>query len=224
MDADVIPRESASLIVIRKNSNSIEILMGKRNSFHKFMPNKIVFPGGKLDEIDVKVSNQVKKLPEFKKLLSSDIQLRNHLAHYFCALREAYEETGVIIGCDNYSFLNDDNNKLRKLSDYPRVGNIKLIARAITPPHSRIRFDNRFFLVNSKYITKYSRVNSNELLDIDWYNLDKAINLDIPPITKRILKLLKINIRISEERNYRNISIPLYYTSKNKKKVKWLQR
>jgi hypothetical protein len=50
------------------------------------------------------------------------------------------------------------------------------------------------------------------------------MKLDIPPITKRILKLLKINIKISEEDNYKDISIPLYYTSKNKKKVKWLKR
>ena len=224
MNIDVAPKKSASLIIIRKSFNSIEILMGKRNAFHKFMPNKIVFPGGKLDEIDIKISNKIKKLPEFKELLSFDVQLNKHLAHCFCALREAYEETGVIIGCENYNFLRDDANKLTKLSDYPSVNKIKLIARAITPPHSKIRFDNKFFLVNSKHITNYSSINSNELLGIDWYDLDKAMKLDIPPITKRILKLLKINIKISEEDNYKDISIPLYYTSKNKKKVKWLQR
>ena len=132
--------------------------------------------------IDIKISNQIKKLPEFKELLSLDVQLNKHLAHYFCALREAYEETGVLIDCENYNFLSNDGSKLRKLSDYPSVNKIKLIARAITPPHSKIRFDNKFFLVNSKHITNYSRINSNELLDIDWYDLDKAMSLDIPHI------------------------------------------
>ena len=193
MNIDVVPKESASLIIIRKSFNSTEVLMGKRNAFHKFMPNKIAFPGGKLDKIDIKISNQIKKLPEFKELLSLDVQLNKHLAHYFCALREAYEETGVLIDCENYNFLSNDGSKLRKLSDYPSVNKIKLIARAITPPHSKIRFDNKFFLVNSKHITNYSPINSNELLDIDWYDLDKAMSLDIPHISKRILKLLKIN-------------------------------
>jgi len=224
MNTSVVPKESASLIIIKNTAKSAKILMGKRNSFHRFMPNKIVFPGGKLDEIDIKTSDQIRKIPGFKKLSLSNNQLDKHLAHYFCALREAYEETGVVIGCDNYNFFTDKCLKSRELSDYPSIDKIKLIARAITPPHSKIRFDNKFFLVNAKYISNYNSINSNELLDIDWYDLDKIINLDIPAITKNIIKLLKINIKTSEENRYRNISIPLYYTSKNKKKVKWLKR
>ena len=45
------PEEAATLIVVRAGPQPT-LLMGKRASSHRFMPNKFVFPGGRLDLID----------------------------------------------------------------------------------------------------------------------------------------------------------------------------
>ena len=45
------PKDAATLIVVRGGTEPT-ILMGKRAATHRFMPNKFVFPGGRLDLID----------------------------------------------------------------------------------------------------------------------------------------------------------------------------
>ena len=45
------PKEAATLIVVRAGPKPT-LLMGKRAASHRFMPNKFVFPGGRLDLID----------------------------------------------------------------------------------------------------------------------------------------------------------------------------
>ena len=48
----VRPRDAATLIVVRRDGRSPRVLMGKRSAAHKFMPNKCVFPGGRVDAGD----------------------------------------------------------------------------------------------------------------------------------------------------------------------------
>ena len=55
------PKEAATLIVVRAGPNPT-LLMGKRAASHRFMPNKFVFPGGRLDLIDQRL--QVLGRPE----------------------------------------------------------------------------------------------------------------------------------------------------------------
>ena len=47
------PRDSATLILIRRGAKAARILMGMRSAGHAFMPNKFVFPGGRLDAADM---------------------------------------------------------------------------------------------------------------------------------------------------------------------------
>ena len=47
----VRPKEAATLVIVRQGSEP-KVLMGKRAASHVFMPNKFVFPGGRLDFID----------------------------------------------------------------------------------------------------------------------------------------------------------------------------
>jgi len=46
------PRDAATLILYRLTSDGPRILMGCRSEGHDFMPNKYVFPGGRVDEED----------------------------------------------------------------------------------------------------------------------------------------------------------------------------
>ena len=95
------PIEAATLIIVMQGDQP-KILMGKRAATHKFMPNKFVFPGGRLDLIDqrLQVPKQLsdpvlKRLRKHTRKNVSDNKLRG-LA--LAAVRETYEETGLIIG------------------------------------------------------------------------------------------------------------------------------
>jgi hypothetical protein len=46
------PRDAASLIVWRQSRKGPELLMGKRHAGHRFMPDVMVFPGGRVDPDD----------------------------------------------------------------------------------------------------------------------------------------------------------------------------
>ena len=46
-------RHAASLLVWREAGASTEILMGMRGARHRFMPNRLVFPGGAVDRADL---------------------------------------------------------------------------------------------------------------------------------------------------------------------------
>jgi 8-oxo-dGTP pyrophosphatase MutT (NUDIX family) len=40
-------RDAASLILLKQDGENLKILMGLRHANHKFMPNRMVFPGGR---------------------------------------------------------------------------------------------------------------------------------------------------------------------------------
>ena len=51
----VRPRDAATLILVRNDGATPQVLMGQRHANHKFMPNKFVFPGGRVDPADSRV-------------------------------------------------------------------------------------------------------------------------------------------------------------------------
>ena len=52
----VRPRHAASLIVYREDGDDVSMLMGMRGAKHRFMPNRLVFPGGAVDHADLLVA------------------------------------------------------------------------------------------------------------------------------------------------------------------------
>ena len=48
----VRPRDAASLVILRQRKGGTEVLLGRRASRHRFMPNVFVFPGGRVDNAD----------------------------------------------------------------------------------------------------------------------------------------------------------------------------
>jgi len=97
----VRPRDAATLIVVRQESKKPKILMGKRAASHKFMPNKFVFPGGRLDLVDQRLNVPHDLAPPVMTRLRKATQTRvtdNKLRGLaLAAIRETYEETGMII-------------------------------------------------------------------------------------------------------------------------------
>lgn len=180
-----LPRDAATLIVIRRDDNRPRILLGQRHASHAFMPNKFVFPGGRLDAADSRVrpardlhETTLAKLMIRMRVRASAARARG-LAH--AAVREAFEETGLLVGRNS-------------AEASPDLSGLIFFARAITPPGRTRRFDSRFFVADAASIGNLDRpehAGSGELLDLSWFPLAEALALDLPAITKDILARLK---------------------------------
>ena len=93
----VRPREAATLIVVRQ-AKQPKILMGKRAA-HQFA-RKFVFAGGRLDLIDqrLQVPKNLSAGDEAAKKTRKTVSDNKLRGLALAAIRETYEETGLIIG------------------------------------------------------------------------------------------------------------------------------
>src|SRR5947207_4319121 len=60
----VRPRDAATLILIRRDRRQPRVLMGRRHGGHDFMPDKWVFPGGRIDRADFRAPHGTELRPE----------------------------------------------------------------------------------------------------------------------------------------------------------------
>lgn len=183
------PRDAATLIMIREQR---EVLLGVRNAHHVFMPHRYVFPGGRVDAGDARVPCPV-GLPdtEEEKLLQS-VGAPRARALAMAAVRETFEETGLILGRPH-----EDPPRSRSLhwqpffraGFVPALDKLHYFARAITPPGMVRRFDARFFITDARYA--HGRLEGNgELGDLRWVPLTEVEALPLAPITELVLGLL----------------------------------
>lgn len=202
----VRPRDAATLIVVRQQGKQPKILMGKRAASHKFMPNKFVFPGGRLDVIDQRLvvpknlnAQVIKRLRKATQSRVSDNKLRG-LA--LAAIRETYEETGLIIGRETKKSLTSSNEVWQSYFDHgvePPLEKLDFICRAVTPTHRTRRFDTRFFMVYDEFIhTDPETMDkaSGELLDLHWLTLAEARELDLPSITRSVIDMVETRMKL----------------------------
>ena len=179
------PKDAATLILVRRDRGLSRILMGKRAGGHAFMPNKYVFPGGRLDPADCRVKPARDLHPAtLAKLIArmrgrpSESRARG-LAH--AAVRETWEEAGLIFGRGDPS-------------EAPDLSGLTLFMRAITPPGRTRRFDSRFFVADADLLANIDQPHHDgggELLTLSWLSLDEIASLDLPLITIDALKRLK---------------------------------
>jgi len=149
-------RDAATLIIIDSSYKTPKILMGKRAGGHKFLPDKFVFPGGAIDACDSRLvvtenlrAPVMQKLRQYVPASMSEARLRG-LA--LAAIRETFEETGLIIGRKQAARPQTRSHAWRAFfatGAQPALNNIDLIGRAITPPKRIRRFDTRFFAVDA---------------------------------------------------------------------------
>jgi 8-oxo-dGTP pyrophosphatase MutT (NUDIX family) len=198
----VKPKDAATLILVRDGDDGPRILMGKRAAGHKFMPNKFVFPGGKVDLGDGRLKPPHDLHPAVLKRLSKDCSESRARALAMAAIRETYEETGLVLGEPDTPTLKTRSPQWRDFLQYginPRLDTLHFIARAITPPYRNRRFDARFFMANADLIqgdVHEAPQGSGELLGIHWVSLRDAQELDLPHITRSIL--LEVERRLEQ--------------------------
>src|SRR5436190_1678026 len=92
------PRDAATLILVRMKGRMPEVLMGCRAAKSAFMPNRYVFPGGRVDKADAHIPIATPLDRHVKaRLLKAASPLRAQ-ALGVAAVRETFEETGLILG------------------------------------------------------------------------------------------------------------------------------
>jgi len=190
----VKPKDAATLIIVRRDSGQPKILMGKRAAGHKFMPNKFVFPGGKVDVADSRIRPPSDLHPGVLKRLMKGCSESRARSLALAAIRETFEETGLILGAADPVAITSRSPQWGAFLRHginPRLDTLNVIARAITPPYRNRRFDTRFFMVEADLIQgdlHGASVGSGELLALHWVSLEDAEQLELPIITRMILK------------------------------------
>jgi 8-oxo-dGTP pyrophosphatase MutT (NUDIX family) len=174
------PRDAATLILVRGRR---EVMLGQRARGHVFMPDKWVFPGGRVDPGDARAPAASELTAEAEALLrAGGLVRRPPRAFALAAVRETREEAGLVLG--------DERG--------PELSKLAFVARAITPPYRPRRFDARFFLADAEAVLAHDEPQAGEeLLHTKWFTLDEAKALDLPSITRFVLK--EVEARLAGE-------------------------
>src|ERR1700733_13234639 len=84
----VKPRDAATLIIVRRDGAKPRLLMGRRHGGHDFMPDKWVFPGGRIDRSDFRAPVASELRPEVAHRLYATGLARRARALALSAIRE----------------------------------------------------------------------------------------------------------------------------------------
>src|SRR3974377_1991066 len=129
------PRDAATLILIDRTSATPKLLMGRRHDRHAFMPAKFVFPGGRLGRRDryVPVAGELDADVERRLLQHLSRPSRTKArAMAIAAIREVFEETGLLLGRKHSSPLDTPGlwAAFAQTGVVPDVSELHLVARA----------------------------------------------------------------------------------------------
>ena len=187
------PRLAASLILTRKVTSGLEVLIGRRSAKHVFMPNKYVFPGGRVDRADSTGPISGDLHSSALEIMTRTLPERRARAAALAAVRETAEETGLLIakpGICKSRHANWTPFRAEKLA--PDLSGLQLITRAITPPGRSRRFDTWFFTADSSALhDDRDPAPSSELEDVRWVALREAHSFDLPMVTHFVLDELE---------------------------------
>tara|TARA_R110002020_G_scaffold67179_11_gene176552 strand:+ start:29836 stop:30543 length:708 start_codon:yes stop_codon:yes gene_type:complete len=193
-------RNAATVIVIRDRMTTPSILMGQRGAKAAFMPNKFVFPGGAVDAGDAHVPLATTLTERCAARIGEDVD--SALAHAIpvAAVRELWEETGLILGRKGTweGDVPPDWETFAATGHLPHAAPLQFVFRAITPPGRPRRFDARFFLVDVDDIASDPDnfdAACDELSHLQWVPLTKARSFDMPFITEVVLAEVEARAR-----------------------------
>jgi len=192
----VRPRHAATLILVRRDQAKPRVLMGRRHRGHDFMPDKWVFPGGRIDTADYRARSATELRPDVARRLEATASASRARALALTAIRETFEEAGLMLArpAPARETSGPWSDFFRRGAE-PDLAALDFVARAITPPVSPKRFDARFFLADAEALISLDRAaDCGELDEIAWVNLDEAMALDLPSVTRFVLRELPLRL------------------------------
>ena len=166
------------------------MLMGMRGARHRFMPNRLVFPGGRVDPTDHKAPFATDLPAETRALLERTAPPRLAQGLALAAARELEEETGLSLGAP------------------PELDGLHYLCRAVTPPSQHMRFNARFLVVDAERVTG-TLAGSGELEELRWYDMDEAMAFDLAGITRDVVRNLQAFLAMDEAARRARTAIPI---------------
>ncbi|MBM3386264.1 MAG: NUDIX hydrolase [Betaproteobacteria bacterium] len=158
------PMDAASVLLLRDSAQGLQVLLLRRHHASKVLGGAYVFPGGKLDAED-QMPEALPWLSEtpaqlHARLQEPDLPPSRAAGLFMAALREAFEECGVLAGQDSLGPAMAEqlrqHHATRSWHASLREGSLRLRteemlpwSRWITPRQPSVtnkRFDTRFFL------------------------------------------------------------------------------
>ncbi|MSP83696.1 MAG: NUDIX domain-containing protein [Alphaproteobacteria bacterium] len=189
----VRPRDAASVVLVRGRGDAAEVLMGRRRSKAAFLPDIYVFPGGRVDTADIAAGRSLPVPTDLIDRLTRRCRTRSAMALAIAALRETYEETGLLLADPELEPLDHTHAASPLWQAYaeamaaPALGRLRYVARAITPTSSPRRFNTRFFMIDADY-ARGTLLTESELLDLHWVRLtDAKAKLNVVDVTEFVL-------------------------------------
>jgi glyoxylase-like metal-dependent hydrolase (beta-lactamase superfamily II)/8-oxo-dGTP pyrophosphatase MutT (NUDIX family) len=210
-----VPRRAATLVVVRDGEAGMEVLLlrrversGDRSS------GAFVFPGGTLDAADGRWHGQCAGLDDAQASRRLGVE-SGGLDYYVAAIRECFEEAGVLLACDaadepaaldaqGAAAVDALRAQLRRgeigLGELCQRLSLRLAADRLayhshwlTPPGLPKRFDTRFFVARMPP-GQTAALHSEETLEHCWMRpsqaLERAAGMRLPNPTRRTLQAI----------------------------------
>ena len=163
--------------------------MGQRHPSHKFLPQRYVFPGGRVDGQDGRVRSASEMHPAVAAQLARTAPRGRSRSIAVAAIRETFEETGLIIA-DRDPLPHRPAPKgwegFFSGGYAPALHRLEYIARAITPVFRPMRFDARFFLVRAEVVAGDLK-GSGELENLEWIPIANTPDFELARVTRNVL-------------------------------------
>ncbi len=217
----VIPKKAATVILLReKQPSGFEVFLLKRHEKNSFMGGNFVYPGGRVDQEDgsseIGSFSRGVTFDEAQKILGGTASSEESLAYWIAAIRELFEEAGILLAYDHQENLlrlnnEDEQNKFSNYRSLLQKAEIRIheiakkenllfaldqlryYAHWITPEARPERFDTYFFLARypSGQEASYDRKETTAGV---WIKPEEALNDNLSggvPLSPPTLKTLE---------------------------------
>ncbi len=202
-DGFVPVRHAATVLVLRDGLSGLEVLMLRRSATASFLPGAYVFPGGVVDESD-RAEQTVQRLTGLSDAHASSLLgvPRHGLAFWVAAVRECFEESGLLLASTDpvepalldrsrTGLLDGEHGFHDVLQTHNAVIDAQAIvpwSRWITPIGGHRRYDTRFFVTAAE--DEGLSADHREMSDLRWFRpLDALRDPDVMLITPTVSAL-----------------------------------
>jgi len=195
------PAPAATLVLLRDcPAGGVETLLIQRHTASRFAAGNFVFPGGKIETDDMPANAELLctglTAEDAARRLGDVASAAEALAFWVGAIRETFEEVGILLACSPdgrlLSFAGEEGRRFEEHRRacqrdgslfWPMLKEERLtlatdrlvyFAHWVTPEESKIRFDTRFFAapVPSE---QTATVDGREIIDCRWLAPEDAI-------------------------------------------------